>query len=115
MIPSQQQNRLLTFGYVRQNCSLSIPIVIYQLFMLFYNEWFYWNFKNMTFTQLLSMKNGDKIYSKSFKIKDIIFHCGLAPNGLINEQTNYMQLFIQIKSLPLNISNVTIHYQLYCK
>ena len=72
---STLQEKLLCDGYGRENCVLSIPIVITKLYTIIIAL----DVNNKKLKQLI---NGQQIiYHKPFRVKEITFQCYLERNG----------------------------------
>eukprot|EP01084_Bolivina_argentea_P127450 225394_1 len=113
-LPSKQYQELLTHGYIRINSQQTMPPVLKHLCLLFYNENFYMNFKDSKLKQFLSMRNRSAICSKTFSIMGFIFYCSICPNGWERSQTGKVLFYLECKSTPTNISNVSIICKMYC-
>eukprot|EP01084_Bolivina_argentea_P077423 140430_1 len=108
-----QQQKLTTFGYVHKHCTHNIPFVLIKLIKLFYDEYFYWNFKGEQMKKFLNAKNGDVIYSKTkLKINDIEFQYKMCPNGWSSQDIGCVQFKLKLVYLPSYIKNITIYVEL---
>eukprot|EP01084_Bolivina_argentea_P077422 140429_1 len=108
-----QQQKLTTFGYVHKHCTHNIPFVLIKLIKLFYDEYFYWNFKDEQMKKFLNAKNGDIIYSKTkWKINDIECQCTMCPNGWLSHEIGWVQFYLELVHLPSYIKNITFCVEL---
>eukprot|EP01084_Bolivina_argentea_P034458 63745_1 len=82
-LPTLKQQRLLTEGYCRTNYIGSIPGCLIKSILLFYNEIFYWKFNGEKLKQFVSAKQGERIFSKPFRVNDLQYKYFIEPKSWI--------------------------------
>eukprot|EP01084_Bolivina_argentea_P068456 124612_1 len=126
MFPSQQRQKLLVFGYVRESSNVNIPMVLTKLCESFYNKYVYWHFEGKPLDKLLSMNDAsDKLYNKKpITINNITFDCVIDVNTIHfpanpgPRQSRWIKTFMtfgfEAIKYPQSISNITLYYKYHC-
>eukprot|EP01084_Bolivina_argentea_P206842 353043_1 len=105
-LPQLSVQNSLTFGYCRLNYTHNIPIALIKLILVFYNDIFYWKFKDKSLNNFLSTQNGQRIESKTININGILFYCTLHPNGPRTRRRGIVKFGVRIKQMPSSVDYV---------
>lgn len=108
---------LVVHGYVHQqlkNLTLFIPDDLLNYLVIWYYDVSTWKISGSELTKFFSLKNGEAIYSKPFKVDGITFHCSLCPMGWKSNQNGFVQYYLEVKHIPSNISSFTVYFEFYC-
>eukprot|EP01084_Bolivina_argentea_P302692 522525_1 len=118
------EQKHLIFGYFRRQCHLNTPQVLINICILYYNNIFEWKLAMTDITNIQHKydwyDNAPPFTSNSFEINNIKFNCTLYPFGIVTfsygdviSDGGFIEFGLQAK-LPKDVSEITIHYKLYC-
>eukprot|EP01084_Bolivina_argentea_P242599 406923_1 len=108
---SNHQQELLCDGYIRNNYTHDTPTPIKRMIHQFWNEYFWWIFKEAKLNKFLNAYVGECIQGEEFQIGDISCFPLIFPNdNEFKEQVMYGLDFY----LSSDVESVVVYYELYC-
>eukprot|EP01084_Bolivina_argentea_P062054 113466_1 len=110
----------IVFGYIHHFCGYLMAVDVTNLCVLFFDEELRCIFKEEKLKKLLSMNNGECVYTQDIQYNDdLTFWCTLVPNGLrtkpmYDKCIGYLQSFLSIKIKSEKVKHCTVSFTLYC-
>ena len=74
LLPTKIEQEKLAYGYIRENCTYTVPIVLIKLCLLYMNNIFYWNVKVNDLKKQGTMDSNELIITVQFQSMTIMLN-----------------------------------------